>query len=454
VTTFLCHFPIASSTMKFFAVLLFASAGSAAAVASGRSKSGTLAKDDAPASPWLSLLTKSWALPGEPQDEQSKGLDALASNIVQLAKSQKAGEPADSSMEAAIESIKAILKDMQDAVTNSNTAAQKEILKKQAAVLSCGAPNVMQKVTWEASLNVTVKDVITCREQEKVYFDAYQSCKSEEFRCSNTTECCAAIIQPSPYCLSPPVGPSPLSLQTTCDSTSKCRERDLRNRLGFFEAKLKEYNDAYALCESSRTGCNDTYACPDKRAKWQEKHAICNSNQTVFEQAYCSLATDVEANWETYSICYTHGKQALVAEEDKQDTLLAGRRQEWRGLARIECLLSALKAADKEAALEACLKADHTAKANATLTLTFPSRVGNVTAMETCSEKLESPGTELFQKTYYKLVAPELIPTSLTTYHCVSGVATSHCPIASSPVSLLGKGHYMPRPHWSSLAHA
>ncbi|CAE7227842.1 unnamed protein product, partial [Symbiodinium microadriaticum] len=270
------------------------------------------------------------------------------------------------------------------------------------------------------------------------------------FRCSNTTECCAAIIQPSPYCLSPPVGPSPLSLQTTCDSTSKCRERDLRNRLGFFEAKLKEYNDAYALCESSRTGCNDTYACPDKRAKWQEKHAICNSNQTVFEQAYCSLATDVEANWETYSICYTHGKQALVAEEDKQDTLLAGpeaapgwppsaaateksnptyaasklgtvpypvfghdlmeaasrdpksevfvilghlENEEWRGLARIECLLSSLarRVYDKEAALEACLKADHTAKANATLTLTFPSRVGNVTAMETCSEKLESP---------------------------------------------------------------
>lgn len=245
-----------------------------------------------------------------------------------------------------------------------------------------------------------------------------------------------------------------MSLQTTCDSTSKCRERDLRNRLGFFEAKLKEYNDAYALCESSRAGCNDTYACPDKRAKWQEKHAICNMNQTAFEQAYCSLATGVEASWETYTICHTHGKQALVAEEDKQDTLLAGRRQEWRGLARIECLLSALKAADKEAALDACIKADHAAKANATLTLAFPSREGNITNMEVCGEKLESPGTELFQKTYYKLVAPELIPTSLTTYHCVSGVATSHCPIASSPVSLLGKGHYMPRPHWGSLAHA
>mmetsp|Transcript_38870 Transcript_38870/g.72269 ORF Transcript_38870/g.72269 Transcript_38870/m.72269 type:complete len:439 (+) Transcript_38870:60-1376(+) len=438
--------------MKFLASLIGISISSAAAVATARTKSGALAKGDA-ANPWLSLLTQSWALPGEPQAEQSKGLDGLADSIVKLARSQKSGAP-DESMQAAIESIKAILSDMKDSVTAGNSAGQKEIFEKQAAVQGCASPNVTEKVSWKAGLHVTHEMVVECRMEEKTYYDKYEACKAEEARCSNTTECCAEVIQPSAYCLNPPVGPSPLSLETSCDGASKCREKDLQNKLGFFEAKLAEYNDAYEACEKSRTGCNATYSCPNFRTKWEEKRKICNSKQTTFEQAYCDLATQVESTWETYTTCYVHNKQVLVSTENKQDGLLGTRRQEWRGLERIACLLSALTATDKEAALEACLKKDFTAKANATLNISFPSREGNVTAMGVCGETIESPGTEYFMKTYYGLLPPVLIPDTLTTYHCVSGVATSHCPIKSSPVALLAKAHLMPHAHLGHLAHA
>ena len=41
-----------------------------------------------------------------------------------------------------------------------------------------------------------------------MHLDAYQFCLAEEARCSNTTECCVDLIQPNPYCLSPPAPPS------------------------------------------------------------------------------------------------------------------------------------------------------------------------------------------------------------------------------------------------------
>jgi uncharacterized coiled-coil protein SlyX len=35
---------------------------------------------------------------------------------------------------------------------------------------------------------------------------------------------------------------------------SRCREKDLENKLAFFEHKLQEYNDAVTACDQSRLG--------------------------------------------------------------------------------------------------------------------------------------------------------------------------------------------------------
>ncbi|CAJ1350436.1 unnamed protein product, partial [Effrenium voratum] len=331
--------------MKFFAFAVVSLFGSAAAVASGKAKAaaeGALSSDK-PASPWLSLLAKSWALPGEPQQEQSKGLDSLASSIIALAKSHKNGAP-DAEMQAAIDSISQILADMKDAVKAANDAAQKELGKKLTAITTCSAPNMTDSSDFQATLKITAGEVNSCRSSyEKYVYDEYKTCVKEEGRCSNTTECCVDLIQPNPYCLNPPSAPSPLSLQTECDGAAKCREKDIANKLGFFENKLKEYNDAVTACDLSRAGCNNSYACEPKKTLWKERQSECNNNQTVFEQAYCDLAEKLEASWEVYSTCHTRSVTALTTEEGKQKKLLTGRHQEWRGLLRIECLLSALK---------------------------------------------------------------------------------------------------------------
>mmetsp|Transcript_72744 Transcript_72744/g.170559 ORF Transcript_72744/g.170559 Transcript_72744/m.170559 type:complete len:435 (-) Transcript_72744:24-1328(-) len=424
--------------MKSFALLLLF-ACPADSVGMARSKQGTMTKDGP--SPWLSLLTKSWALPGESQEEQSKGLDTLADNIVQLAKS---GQAADPSMQAALESIKQILKDMMEAVTTGNKAAQAEIFKKQAAVAACQVPNATDKAVFKAGLRVSAGDVVSCRAAEKAYYDRYEHCKAEDARCSNTTECCAQIIQPDPHCLATVAPPTPFTFTSDCDGCPKCVGKTLQAKLGYFENKLAQYKEAEAACALSRAGCNSSYACGEFKNQWAEFRGVCNSNQTSFEQAYCDLANHLETSWEKYTLCHTHASQVLAAEEGKQVTLLSGRRQEWRGLLRIECLLDALSSANKEAALQACISKNVTGIANETLSLTFPGQTGNVTDLVTCTEKLESPGTEAFARAYYSAVPSVLMPETLTTFHCVSGMATSHCPIASSTLSLLTRGHYVP----------
>lgn len=63
-------------------------------------------------------------------------------------------------------------------------------------------------------------------------------------------------------CVSPKTAaaPNPQSHVTTSPSQqpavmrSRCREKDLENKLAFFEHKLQEYNDAVTACDQSRLG--------------------------------------------------------------------------------------------------------------------------------------------------------------------------------------------------------
>ncbi|CAJ1327602.1 unnamed protein product, partial [Effrenium voratum] len=95
---------------------------------------------------------------------------------------------------------------------------------------------------------------------------------------------------------------------------------------------------------------------------------------------------------------------------------------------------------DQTAALEACIKKNVTSVAEAALNLTLPSEAGEVPAVSKCSEKLYAPGTTYFLSSFYSGTPAELMPSSLTTFHCVSGLSTTHCPLASTSLSMLSRG--------------
>ncbi|CAJ1381771.1 unnamed protein product [Effrenium voratum] len=421
--------------MKFGCVgivsILFSFQG-AAAVSSQRA---TGAKSSS--SPWLSLLTNSWALSGESQPDQTKGLDSLAHDIVQLAKTGAAAP--DATMTSAIDSIRSIVTDMKAAVNDSHSAAQAAIDQKANLVTACKAPAATDMTNFQLAMPVNAEAVLTCRESEKPLYDSYTLCESEKARCSNTNECCAALVQPNKYCLNPGIAPSPLQYESTCEGASMCKEADMTSKLAFFKGKLQELDAAEAACETSRAGCQESYDCATKEAAWKTQKLACHDKQTEFEQSYCNLATSVEAQWDSYLRCYDVNKTGLVSEEQKQAAALPGRQQEWRALLRIDCLLSALASSDVNAELETCIKANYTADDWKHLSLSYPSKLDTFVARQSCSEELLAPGTTYFKEHMYSKVDKALMPEQLTTYFCVSGLSTSHCSAKTSAMLLLTK---------------
>eukprot|EP00439_Symbiodinium_sp_Y106_P062758 s68_g9.t1 len=318
------------SCAAFFSVLL-ALPGRTVAVSSQK----TADEASGGAGPWLSLLTSSWALAGEPQSEQTQGLDDLAQNLVKLAKD---GAPPDESMKQAINSIRNIVNDMKKQVNETNAAAQYEINRKAEFVAACAVPE-----TPALKLPSTQEDVVTCRSEEDPLYKAWQLCESEKARCSNTTACCASLVQPNKYCLNPGVAPSPLQYEAQCDGTSSCKETDIKEKIAFFKGKLDALDAAEKACEDSRAGCQDSYDCVPKEDSWKVKQTSCNEMQTKFEQGHCDHAEALEAAWDKYLTCYDTKKTALTSEELKQEATVPGRHQEWRALLRIDCLLGALE---------------------------------------------------------------------------------------------------------------
>ncbi|CAE7453463.1 unnamed protein product [Symbiodinium natans] len=304
-------------TSAAFLSILLALQGRAAAVSSQKT-----AEEAAPAANWLSLLTNSWALAGEPESEQTQGLDDLAKNIVKLAK-DGAGAAPDESMKEAIASIRSIVIDMKKSVNETNAAAQYEINRKAEAVAACTVPE-----TPSLKFGNSKDDVITCRSEEKPLYNAYKLCESEKARCSNTTACCASLVQPNKYCLNPGVAPSPLQYESQCDGTSSCKDTDIKEKIAFFKGKLDALDAAEKACDDSRAGCKDSYDCVPKQDAWKVKQTSCNEMQTNFEQAYCNLAEGLEGKWDTYLTCYDTKKSALTSEESKQEATVPGRQQE------------------------------------------------------------------------------------------------------------------------------
>lgn len=381
------------------------------------------------AGPWLSLLTSSWALAGEPQSEQTQGLDDLAQNLVKLAKD---GAPPDESMKQAINSIRNIVNDMKKQVNETNAAAQYEINRKAEFLAACAVPE-----TPALKLPNTQEEVVTCRSEEDPLYKAYELCVSEKARCSNTTACCASLVQPNKYCLNPGVAPSPLQYEAQCDGTSSCKETDIKEKIAFFKGKLDALDAAEKACEDSRAGCQDSYDCVPKQDSWKVKQTSCNEMQTKLEQGYCDHAEALEAAWDKYLLCYVTKKASLTSEELKQEATVPGRHQEWRALLRIDCLLGALEVDDTTTALGKCINTTYTAEDWTHLHLRYPSRLDNFTKKESCSDKLLAPGTEHFKGSMYGKVDDHLYPSTLNTYFCVSGLSTSHCKVESGATAFI-----------------
>ena len=215
---------------------------------------------------WFSLLSNTWALQGlrGAKDESNK-LDDLENNLFQLA--EQAAESKDDgiddiAMRQAIKDMKKMVEQMQEEVRSQERMAQINLEKKHGEVKKCWGHYRDHKQVRDESYDLQPDDTYArleeCKVQEIQIYGTYSHCVSEKDRCSNTTACCAHLIQPNRPCLNPGIGPSPLIFSSECEKSSRCNEHSVRNKLNFFRTKLKELNDAELACEA-RKGCQDSY---------------------------------------------------------------------------------------------------------------------------------------------------------------------------------------------------
>jgi len=403
---------------------------------------------------WFSLLSSTWALQGlrGAKDEPNK-LDALENNIFQLAEQaaeSKDGGIDDIALRQAVKDMKIMVEQMQEEVRSQERMAQINLEKKHGEVKKCWGHYRNHKQVRDESYDFQRDDTYArleeCKVQEIQIYGMYSHCVAEKDRCSNTTACCAHLIQPNRYCINPGVGPSPLIFSSECEKSSRCNEHSVRNKLNFFRTKLKELDDAELACEDSRKGCQDSYQCTPKQMRWTIQHRYCNLNQTEFEDVFCHAAERMEREWDHFQNCFLHNRSQLLEMEKTAKIEQRRRKQEWRALTRILCFMKVLNRDVKnpEYHLRVCL----TKESKGGWRLVLPSDSDKVMKhyVPKCNSSLWAPGTGSFQNKWYspQHFPEHLMPKTLRTTSCVSQLPTNHCPSfgvedGTSPASLLAK---------------
>jgi len=381
---------------------------------------------------WFSLLTNTWALAGSPKEYQAQALDSLEQNIFQLAE-QTAESGVDDSMQEAIESLTKIVMQMKDEVVSQERLDQRNLNKKHAALRKCldhyRNHHRVRDQSYGLRYHAHRLKHVFCKVKEVQIFSTYNQCISEQGRCSNTSACCAPLIQPNRYCLEPGVAPSPLQFESECQRTSRCNEESVRNKLLFFRGKLEELDSAELACEQSRKGCEESYNCSDTKIQWTIQHSYCNLNQTEFEDVFCHAAAHMEREWDHFENCLEKNKTQLIEMEQHAIIEQRRRKQEFRALARIFCLLHVLHKNQRkpEKMLKHCLK--HESKPGWRFSL--PSERDGLVKhyVPKCRSLLWAPGTPYFHKAWYPphRFPSELMPKTLRTTDCAARLPTNHC---------------------------
>jgi len=78
--------------------------------------------------------------------------------------------------------------------------------------------------------------------------------------------------------------------------------------------------------------------CDARDAEYTSAKSACDVEQTSLESAACSQAEKTTGSCETYTICYQNALTALNNAKPAIEAQVRGRKGEWRGLMRIQCL--------------------------------------------------------------------------------------------------------------------
>jgi len=190
---------------------------------------------------------------------------------------------------------------------------------------------------------------------------------------------------------------------------------------------LDQLLNAKDACETATKNFNEqTVLCRKSDNEWHEKVKVCDAVQDKMDNAACSFAVGKKDACEAYAECYTSKKQAYDEAEATVRQEESDRKNEWKGLKRMYCLIHAFAdhaVTDEEIAF--CRAEEHN-------TTNLDIRYHNIEEMDECTVTDLYPTTVAYKQKEFT-VLPTLAKGQVDANECTGVVEVSEVPKGGSP---------------------
>jgi len=363
--------------------------------------------------------------------------------VMGLSKGGLAATPMGNSVQKIADLIQ---KDMMPKVLAAHAANQKALDKLAKDLASCGSTKNLElaaadkrKVTYQASS----KSHKSCRSTEASLYSENVDCRKEWRAAKDAKELkCKAYLE-----ISKKYGDSQRNHQIVSKAGSEDVESYLTRITGTICGKpgggkppappcgmLCDFTKYKIACEEATKKYNDLVKkCKALDKKWNEKRKACDNIQDTMDGASCKWATETKDACESYSGCYIAKKtvydalvEATTSENKNKTASEPDRKAEWRGLKRMQCLITAFGDGSVTAAeVVACKNKTHSTDH---LTTVYPK----LPALEKCVVPNLFPTTADYKKAEF-VPLPTLAKGKLDANECSSLKVVSITPATGSP---------------------
>mmetsp|Transcript_57793 Transcript_57793/g.102602 ORF Transcript_57793/g.102602 Transcript_57793/m.102602 type:complete len:674 (-) Transcript_57793:93-2114(-) len=191
---------------------------------------------------------------------------------------------------------------------------------------------------------------------------------------------------------------------TECIANTGNQELYLKTMRDQFRAKRIAWWDAYWALGNASARVTQ-WACSEKTLAYFNKLAECNQAQLNLETMACDVHAHIAEGCNTTATCHDNAWNNYVAAVTSAKTTIEDLKYQYRALKRMQCLIEAFKAADMDAAIDACISQIHsTAPVESSCVSAFTGQKPNWIVPDVCTQgysAILSPNDPNFNSTEY-----------------------------------------------------
>jgi len=327
--------------------------------------------------------------------DRSADADTVARLEAKLSELVAKGESASPDMKAFTDIVRALLEnDLKPKILSQSKSGQSTIDVMASGISDCASGKASLESDEQvnlASRKSTSKQHKDCRLKESRLFKKKDGCGTL-LRSKKTTRkvSCGALVT---------LERDPYEMAHNCKTTHPPEPWGLwlkRNRKWFEEMDDRWEAQKLSCRHAKREVATRAPGCARKERAWRARKGACDSFQDQLETAACTYAQGMSRVCRGYDECYQatslRYEKALPYMKEQEK----GRKSQWRGIMRIDCLLGVFDAKDGgEAKVQECKEKSH-GTSHLDLRYPAPSSRGG------CAALPAYPGDPSFEQREYK----------------------------------------------------